>query len=200
MAITALILYVAWGILAFGWRTVVQHRRTGDTGLRLHAEPNTAQWWAKIGFAVAIIIGLAAPVAAVAGVDNVSWLDETWLQVVGIFVTVVGIMLTVIAQYSMGNSWRIGVDPDERTTLVTKGAFNLVRNPIFTAMLVTCIGLTLTIPNVISVVGLVALIVALEVQVRYVEEPYLITAQGETYQTYSGRVGRFLPGIGRIAR
>jgi protein-S-isoprenylcysteine O-methyltransferase Ste14 len=33
-----------------------------------------------------------------------------------------------------GASWRIGVDPDERTTLVTSGPFAIARNPIFTAM------------------------------------------------------------------
>jgi protein-S-isoprenylcysteine O-methyltransferase Ste14 len=38
---------------------------------------------------------------------------------------------------SMGASWRIGVDPSERTDLVTGGAFALVRNPIFSAMLLT---------------------------------------------------------------
>lgn len=98
----------------------------------------------------------------------------------------------------MGESWRIGVDTNERTALVTTGAFAIVRNPIFTAMLVTAAGLTMTIPNAISIVGLVALIAALEVQVRLVEEPYLLTAQGDSYRTYAHHVGRFAPGIGRI--
>ena len=52
MAITALTLYLLWASLAFGWRTIDQRRRTGDSGLRLHAQPNTPQWWAKIGFGI----------------------------------------------------------------------------------------------------------------------------------------------------
>lgn len=40
------------------------------------------------------------------------------------------------AQQAMGRSWRIGVDTDERTELVTEGVFGLVRNPVFTAMIV----------------------------------------------------------------
>ena len=141
MAVTALILYLVWAFLAFGWRTIDQRRRTGDSGLRLHAQPNTAQWWAKIGFAIAILVGVAAPLAAVAGLDNVTALDTTWLHIAGIAVTLIGVLLTVAAQYSMGESWRIGVDPEERTELVTDGAFRLVRNPIFTAMLITATGL-----------------------------------------------------------
>jgi protein-S-isoprenylcysteine O-methyltransferase Ste14 len=198
MAATALVLYVVWALLAFGWRTVVQYRRTGDSGLRMSAEPMTPKWWAKIAFVVAIVVGFAAPVAAVAGLGNISVLDAGWLHVVGIIVTVVGIVLTVVAQFAMGNSWRIGVDNDERTNLVTGGVFSLVRNPIFTSMLVTSLGLMMTIPNVLSVAGVVVLIGALEVQVRFVEEPYLVAAQGDGYRAYARRVGRFAPCLGRL--
>ncbi|WP_134119646.1 hypothetical protein [Kribbella kalugense] len=50
----------------------------------------------------------------------------------------------------------------------------------------------------IAVVGLVALVVAIELQVRIIEEPHLIKLHGATYLDYSTRVGRFLPGIGRL--
>jgi protein-S-isoprenylcysteine O-methyltransferase Ste14 len=199
MATVALTLFITWAVLAFGWRTVAQYRRTGDTGLRLHAEMNTAQWWAKIGFAVASAIGLAAPIAAVAGLANIAVLDNRSLHAVGVGVTIVGIALTLIAQFAMAESWRIGVDPNERTKLVTHGAFGVVRNPIFTAMIVTTVGIAMTIPNVISIAAVGLLFVALEVQVRLVEEPYLLAVQGDSYRSYAKRVGRFAPGLGTIA-
>ena len=197
MDIAALALYLLWALLAFGWRTIDQRRRTGDSGLRLHAQPNTPQWWAKIGFGIAILVGFAAPIAAVVGLGNIAALDATWLHIAGIVVTVAGIALTVAAQYSMGGSWRIGVDPQERTELVTDGTFRLVRNPIFTAMLITATGLAAIIPNFVSLVGLAALIAALEVQVRLVEEPYLLDAHGDRYRAYAQTAGRFAPGVGR---
>jgi protein-S-isoprenylcysteine O-methyltransferase Ste14 len=40
---------------------------------------------------------------------------------------------------------------------------------------------------------------ALELQVRAVEEPYLIRSHGDAYRAYAARVGRFLPGIGRLS-
>ena len=109
-------------------------------------------------------------------------------------------LLTLVAQLSMGDSWRIGVDPSERTELVHEGAFRLVRNPIFSAMLVTAVGLTLIVPNVLAVVGLVSLVVALEAQVRGVEEPYLRSVHGDAYRRYESSVGRFVPGFGRPVR
>lgn len=95
---------------------------------------------------------------------------------------------------------RIGVDDSERTGLITTGPFTLARNPIFTAMAITGVGLALMVPNVISVAGVVLLIVAFHLQVRVVEEPYLLRTHGEAYATYAADVGRFLPGLGRLPR
>jgi protein-S-isoprenylcysteine O-methyltransferase Ste14 len=198
MAGVALGLYVVWAVLAVGWRTAVQYRRTGESGLRLGAETGTTKWWAKLAFIAAIGIGAAASVGPVVGLGDIASFDADWLHAVGVVVAIVGIVMTVIAQFAMGNSWRIGVDNDERTALVTGGVFSLVRNPIFTSMLVTSLGLMMTIPNVLSVAGLVLLVVALEVQVRYVEEPYLLNAQADNYRAYARRVGRFAPGLGRL--
>lgn len=55
------------------------------------------------------------------------------------------------------------------------------------------------VPSVVALVGLAALVVALELQVRVVEEPYLQRAQGSGYADYASRVGRFVPGVGRLA-
>jgi protein-S-isoprenylcysteine O-methyltransferase Ste14 len=47
-------------------------------------------------------------------------------------------------------------------------------------------------------VGLVALVVGIELQVRLVEEPHLLRAHGETYAGWASRTGRFFPGVGRL--
>jgi protein-S-isoprenylcysteine O-methyltransferase Ste14 len=96
----------------------------------------------------------------------------------------------------MGDSWRIGVDPDARTALVVGGPFERVRNPIYTAMLLATAGLLLLVPNLASVLALAALVVGLEIHVRLVEEPYLLRTHGERYRSYAERTGRFIPGVG----
>ena len=197
MTVLALVLYVVFAAVAFGWRTWVQWRQTGDTGLRLHAEAGTIQWWAKLGFVAALVAGFAAPIAGLAGLDPIAPLDNATVQIAGVALAFKKNMATTAAQMGMGDSWRIGVDPAERTGLVTGGIFALVRNPIFTAMLVTALGLTLMVGNVISLTGLAALFAALEVQVRFVEEPYLRTVHGPDYERYTATAGRFLPGLGR---
>jgi protein-S-isoprenylcysteine O-methyltransferase Ste14 len=199
MPVAALVVYVVWAVLAFGWRTAVQVRRTGDTGLRLHAQLGSVQWWAKLGFIVALAVGFAAPIASLSGMDDVAALDHDWLHAIGLVVAGAGALLTVAAQVAMGDSWRIGVDPEEHTGLVADGPFALVRNPIYSAMLVTAVGLTAMVPNVVALAGFVTLVAALELQVRRVEEPYLAATHGHDYAAYAARVGRFLPGLGRLA-
>lgn len=202
MATLALVLYGIYLALAFGVRTVVQVRRTGSTGFHgLGGRPGSAEWLAGVGFGVALVLGVAAPVLALADVvEPVGALDTTPLHVAGAVLSVAGIAATLWAQLAMGTSWRIGVDPEERTDLVTDGPFALVRNPIFSAMIPTALGLALLVPSVVAIAGPLGLVVALELQVRVVEEPYLLRAQGETYARYAARVGRFVPGVGRLSR
>lgn len=154
--------------------------------------------WAKLLFGAALVLGAAGPAGALAGLDPVALLDHAAVQVAGAVLAMAGIGATLLAQTSMGASWRIGVDEAERTALVTRGVFALVRNPVFTAMSVTSLGLALMVPNPVSPAATAVLIVSVQVQVRAMEEPYLRRAHGETYASYAAAVGRFVPGAGRI--
>lgn len=199
MAVLALGLYGVYLVLALGLRSAVQKHRTGSTGFReISGRVGSGEWTGGVLFVVALAAGIVGPLLDLADVvEPVRVLDRAGLALIGVVVGVAGIVATVLAQLAMGNAWRIGVDERERTDLVTAGPFQLVRNPIFTAMACTAIGLGLLVPNVVSLLGIVALIVALEVQVRLVEEPYLARVHGRGYHEYAARTGRFLPGVGR---
>lgn len=200
MAIAALILYAILVAITFGVRVAVQLRRTGSTGL--HGLPPGAgalEWVAGglfVGGAGTVALAL---VLAVAGVlDPLAALDGTVGHALGVFLAVGGIGLTFGAQLAMGDSWRVGIDPEERTELVTDGPFRLIRNPIYSAMLPTVLGLVLMVPSALAIAGLLVLFAGLELQVRLVEEPYLLEVHGEQYAGYAAQVGRFIPGVGLL--
>jgi protein-S-isoprenylcysteine O-methyltransferase Ste14 len=113
-------------------------------------------------------------------------------------VAIVGIAATVYAQLEMGDSWRIGVDEQETTTLVHTGVFGRVRNPIYTAMFTFGLGIALVTPNFVACACFILLVATIELQVRRVEEPYLSRTHGDSYRTYTASVGRFIPGVGLI--
>lgn len=201
MAALALCLYLLWALLAFGLRAALQKRRTGDTGFRgFHGQPGSAEWWGGVLFAVAIAAGVLAPVADLTGLlDPIRGLDQPAIRAGGVVLAGLGVLATLAAQLAMGDSWRVGVDPGERTALVTAGPFKLVRNPIFTAMLATAFSLAAMVPNVLAVAGAAGLMFGLELHVRLVEEPYLQGVHGDTYKRYAASAGRFLPGVGRLS-
>jgi protein-S-isoprenylcysteine O-methyltransferase Ste14 len=199
VSVTALVLFAVYLLVAFVVRTWLQLRRTGDSGWRgISGRPGTAEWWAGILFAVALVAGVLGPVTALFGLNPIDALTATVVQVTGTVLAIIGVVTTFLTQVAMGTNWRIGVDETERTDLVTTGPFALVRNPIFTAMGFTGLGLTLMVPNVVALTGFVLLLVALHLQVRVVEEPYLRRAHGHAYARYAASTGRFLPSLGRI--
>jgi protein-S-isoprenylcysteine O-methyltransferase Ste14 len=104
--------------------------------------------------------------------------------------------LLVTAQTQMGAAWRIGID-DRATPLVTHGLYRVVRNPIYSAMDLVLAGALLIAPSPWSLAAAVAVAVALALQTR-LEEQHLVALHGDRYLAYAARVGRFVPGVGRL--
>ncbi len=194
--VLALVLLVLFYAIAFGLRTWQHLHATGSTGFRgVSGRPGSVEWLGGVLFAAGIALSLAAAVGEAAGWVPPLWEPGSAGVALGAIITLAGIAATYLAQVSMGDAWRIGVREDERTQLVAEGAFAMVRNPIFSCMLVTAAGLVVLIPNWLSVTSFAALLVAVELQVRFVEEPYLLRTHGQRYRDYAARVGRFVPGL-----
>ena len=200
MGSVALGCYAVYGALALGLRSVIQLRRTGSTGFNgVSGSPGSLEWYAGILFILAVVIGVLAPVLDVTDtLEPIRAIDGSGVHAVGLVLFGLGLAATLYAQLAMGESWRVGVDESERTELVTAGPFVIVRNPIYAAMIPTFLGLTLMVPNVVAFIGFAALVLALEIQVRLVEEPYLRAAHGQAYTSYAARTGRFAPRVGRM--
>ena len=195
----ALVLVGVWFLVVFVLRTAVQWWRTGATGLKgFHGEPGSLPWVAGAMVSVGFVLALAAPLAAIfrwpGGTLPCESLPVHWT---GAGLLVLGTIGVLAAQLSMGESWRIGVDEGEETRLVTTGLFARVRNPIFSFMGLSQLGLVLLLPTPIAALGALLSTLGVVLQVRFVEEPYLARTHGTDYHRYTARVGRFLPGIGR---
>jgi protein-S-isoprenylcysteine O-methyltransferase Ste14 len=200
-AAVACLVTAVFASLAFVWRSWIQWRRTGSTGFRgVHGAPFSAEWSGGVLFVVGCLATVAAPALAWTGAAP-PWpalLGPATLAA-GLACAAAGTVGTLWAQLAMGASWRIGVDPSERTTLVTHGPFRWVRNPIFTAMLLGLAGIALLVPGPLALVACGATLAGVEIQVRTTEEPYLIRTHGSAYLDWAARTGRFLPGVGRLA-
>jgi protein-S-isoprenylcysteine O-methyltransferase Ste14 len=191
MALGALVVY---GGLALVARSLMHRRRTGSTGFRVD-RTIPAGLVASAVITGGHVLAAIGTVLAIGGGSSSS--SSGWAEGTGAVVFLAGLVLVVWAQGAMGESWRMGVDPAELTTLVTSGPFQVVRNPIFVGMALCLAGVALLATSVVAAVGAVVFVIGAEIQVRLVEEPYLRAAQGRPFEDYVHRTGRFVPALGR---
>jgi protein-S-isoprenylcysteine O-methyltransferase Ste14 len=197
VAIGLLVLYFA---VAFGLRMFIHWRLTGTTGFQgIRGKVGSLEWFAGVLLALAVLGSASSPVLVLFGMARpLPVLDSSGSRAAGLTIFLLGFGVTFAAQMKMGRSWRIGVNKEERTQLVTDGLFSTVRNPIFSAMLLAFLGLTLMVPTVLAVCCWLTLLISLELHVRFVEEPYLRRIHGDNYAQYASRVGRFIPWLGTL--
>jgi protein-S-isoprenylcysteine O-methyltransferase Ste14 len=197
--VVGLALVVAWLVVVAVVRGAVHRQRTGTPGIQFRDPPGSPQWWSRLISVLAVGLAFAAPLADIAGLlDPIAPLDASGIRIAGVVLVAAGTVLSVVSQQAMGDAWRGDVDPGATTTLVTVGPFRFVRNPTLAGTLLTGAGLALVTPNVLSLLMLGAMVVAVEIQVRLVEEPYLRATLGDAYLGYASRTGRFVPGLGRL--
>lgn len=117
----------------------------------------------------------------------------SWLAVIVAFLALV---LTLICWKEMGKSWRMGINPDEKTQLIATGPYALLRHPVYA--LSSVLMLTTVVVNPSPLMILVALmhLGLLQFEARR-EEAYLLRTHGEIYQNYCRRTGGFIPRLPR---
>jgi protein-S-isoprenylcysteine O-methyltransferase Ste14 len=119
------------------------------------------------------------------------FLENPWVEWVGMALLHISLLLVVVAQVQMARSWRVGFDERSRTELVQGGLFGYSRNPVFVGMLLTMLGLFFVLPNALTLLLMVMTWVVLQIQVR-MEEEYLSKTHGAPYLDYLGKVRRWL--------
>jgi len=114
------------------------------------------------------------------------------LEWLGVLIAVAAFGATLVCWKRMGKSWRMGIDPGEKTQLVFTGPYAYVRHPIYALSSLLMLASMLAVPTpAMLIIGVIHLIF-LQWEARR-EERYLVGAHGDDYAQYLRRVGRFVP-------
>lgn len=188
-----LLLYFA---VAFGLPSYRVWKRTGVNPVTFGSSGNAHDYVGKV-FKL-MVLGLAAVVSVPTFIPDsrpfllpVTWIENIEVVKTGYGLLIISLIWIVTAQVQMGTSWRIGIDDERQSDLVTEGLFTVSRNPVFLGMIVALIGVFLALPNALTLLFLVLGYVLIQIQVR-LEESFLEARHGSKYDEYRRKVNRWL--------
>jgi protein-S-isoprenylcysteine O-methyltransferase Ste14 len=123
-----------------------------------------------------------------------SLLNTVVFDLLGLLIITLALFIGLAALYEMKNSWRVGIKYDQKTDLVTTGIYSISRNPYFLSYNLLFGGVFLVFPTGILLLLVSALIIIFH-QMILEEEGYLAKVQGEVYEKYKNKTGRYLFGL-----
>jgi len=188
-----LIMYM---LVAFVIPTYRTYKQTGINPITFGKNDNAHDY---IGFIMKVLIVLLF----IAVLTN-SFSEKMYSYLVPIFylqtqtITIIGLALIhialiwiSIAQFQMSNSWRIGIDEENKTKLVTDGVFSISRNPIFLGMIISVLGLFFILPNALTFFLTITTYIVIQIQIR-LEEEFLQKQHAQDYVNYKLKTKRLL--------
>ena len=124
-----------------------------------------------------------------------AWGPMLWQSLwAGLALVLVGSAGVLVSGRELGGSLTPSPVPN-RHGLAAVGLYRWVRHPMYSALVVICLGVAVGSGKWLTYAAVVALAAFFEVKTR-VEESYLMEAY-DGYAEYAARTGKFVPGVAR---
>jgi protein-S-isoprenylcysteine O-methyltransferase Ste14 len=115
----------------------------------------------------------------------------------GVLVALCGYAGTLWCYATLGENWRMGINRNERTVLITHGPYRYVRHPIYLFQILILSGMILLLPTPFSFLILLIHVVCVVIKALD-EEGYLSTIHGPEYHRYLSHTGMLFPSINAL--
>jgi protein-S-isoprenylcysteine O-methyltransferase Ste14 len=125
-----------------------------------------------------------------------TWRLPDWASTVANGLFMVALLVTVLAILGLGQSITANPVPKDNADLKTRGLYAAVRHPIYSGILLATWSFSVQIGSLWSVAATVGLTILFAIKARFEERMLLATYPD--YAAYAARVGRFVPGIGKL--
>ena len=186
-----LILYM---LVAFVIPTYRTYKQTGIKPITFGKNDNAHDY---IGFIMKVLIVLLFVAVLTYSMSEkiysflvpISYLQTKTLAIIGLALIHIALVWISIAQFQMSNSWRIGIDEENKTKLVTDGVFLISRNPIFLGMIISVLGLFFIVPNALTFFLTLTTYIVIQIQIR-LEEEFLQKQHAQDYVNYKLKTKR----------
>jgi protein-S-isoprenylcysteine O-methyltransferase Ste14 len=187
-------------IVAAYWGRVVRlviktRRKTGKAGNFFPPEPLGRVL--RVIWYPTVLAWIAHPFFTAWRAGELPWFlrnlhNVTALQWAGVGLAAAAFGLTLICWKRMGRSWRMGIDPNEKTQLIFTGPYAYVRHPIYALSSVMMLGSAVAVSSPLMLILAAVHLLFLQWEAHR-EEQYLLRIHGEVYGRYLSSVGRMIP-------
>ena len=163
-------------------------RRGGSSGVTTSDRGSMLVLWFVIGGSISVgfwIAAVYAPASIHAG---------HWLRTVSLLLLTAGLLVRIIAIYTLGRSFTANVSIHATQTLHRSGLFQYVRHPSYTGMMLIFLALGLRMQNWLSL-GIVVILPFAALLYRIHVEEAALSGAFEEYADYSRTTKRLIPGV-----
>jgi protein-S-isoprenylcysteine O-methyltransferase Ste14 len=116
-----------------------------------------------------------------------------WLVILGIIVMAVALWLFWRAHADLGSNWSSSLDIHESHELITRGVYQYVRHPMYSASWLIYLAQALLLSNWLAGFGGIVAFALLYFLRVPKEEQMMLQEFGEQYQQYVFKTGRIIP-------
>ena len=122
----------------------------------------------------------------------VPFYSNAWIAWAAVIVCAIGLAATWVCWKKMGRQWRMGIDPTERSQLISAGPYAYVRHPIYAISQAMMVATVCALPSPLLIAAGAVHLILIQWEARR-EESYLLNMDRASYEAYCLRVGRFIP-------
>ena len=193
----ALIAIIIFSLTALIGRVIIHYKLTGTSGIKFERKSLSSTSFSIYSILVGVGFYGIVILSILEVLDKFNAHFNLGINgiILGWAIVLLGLLITMMAQYQMGASWRYIGSKSNNTKLVTHGLFKYSRNPIYVGGLIFFIGVVILLPDYLVILFLIFIYVGLEILVRYQEEPNLKEIHGDIFEDYCKKVNRFIPKI-----
>lgn len=146
----------------------------------------------QIGTFTWIIVWVCEIISTQLNIYNMLKLFNSFLiSILGLLVITIGVVFFTVAAITMKNSWRVGIDKDTKTELISEGIYKYSRNPAFVGFYLMFIGVFLVYTDLITCFMMLLNIYTMN-RLVFEEEKHLEEMFGQEYIIYKANTPRYL--------
>lgn len=187
IAIASHIIAACWCIFVFVWlitafRTKQTAERQSVSSALAHRIPVGLGWW------LLIVPKWPGPMGRQVIPRTV------FSQVISAVICVTGLIFTLWARHTLAGNWSSDVTFKQNHELIRTGPYRIVRHPIYTGLLVMCLGTAISVCEVRGGVSLLLVTVGFWIKLSQ-EERLLLRHFPDAYPAYQREVKALVPFI-----